>query len=118
MGWPFIQGTMAFRASFSILCSITAKMQDKTSVDSHFEINFVEGFCPGTGQLKASATFLWAATRLWTAGAADVAAALLWATLTAAYAEEHDEQESTQDDQQHCQPICNTPQHSHAHMWW
>lgn len=62
-----------------------------------------------------SATFLWAATRLRTAGAADVAAARLWAALTAAYAEEHDEQKSAQDDQQHCQPVCNKQHHSYTH---
>lgn len=41
MGWPFIQGTIAFWASFSILCCITAKIIG-TRVESHFEINFAE----------------------------------------------------------------------------
>lgn len=62
-----------------------------------------------------SATFLWAAARLRAAGAADVAAALLWAALTAAYAQEHDEQKRTQDDQQHCEPVCNKHHHPYTH---
>ena len=52
-----------------------------------------------------SSTFLWTAACLWTTGTADVAAAILWAALTTTYAEEHDEQESPEDDKQHCQPV-------------
>ncbi len=43
-------------------------------------------------------TFFRAAACLWTTGAADVAAALLRAALTAADAEQHDEQKSAEDD--------------------
>ena len=43
-------------------------------------------------------TFFRAAACLWTTRAADVAATLLRAALTATYAEEHDEQERADDD--------------------
>lgn len=52
-----------------------------------------------------SLTFLWAAARLRTTRASHVAAAVLRATLAAAYAEEHDEHESTNDDEQDRQPV-------------
>lgn len=51
--------------------------------------------------------FFWTAAGLWTAGAADVAAALLRTALTAADAEEHDEQEASEDNQQDRQPVVN-----------
>lgn len=56
-------------------------------------------------QRSLSFTFFRAAACLWTTWAADVAAALLRAALTAAYAEEHDEQEGTEDDEQDGEPV-------------
>lgn len=55
--------------------------------------------------LSLQSTFLWAAARLRTTRASHIAAAVLRATLAAAYAEEHDEHESTNDDQQDRQPV-------------
>lgn len=52
-------------------------------------------------------TFLRAAACLWTTRAAHITAASLRAALAATYAEEHDEQQSTKDDQQDRQPVCN-----------
>lgn len=46
-------------------------------------------------------TFLWAAAGLWAAGTAHVAAAVLRATLAAADAQQHDEEEGPDDDEQH-----------------
>lgn len=43
-------------------------------------------------------TFLWAAARLWAAGAAHVTAAVLWAALAATDAQQHDEEEGPDDD--------------------
>lgn len=104
MGWPFIQGTMALRASFSILCSITAERKGLFWFKNQ-PIGTLRQRVDGVGP-----TFLRAAAGLWTAGAADVAAAPLGAALAAADAEEHEEQEGPQDDQQHRQPVCNTQQ--------
>lgn len=49
-----------------------------------------------------SFTLFWTAACPWTTRAANVAAALLWTALTAANAQEQDEQQSTKDDQQDC----------------
>lgn len=57
-------------------------------------------------------TFFRAAACLWTTRAADVAAALLRATLTATNAEQHDEQEGAKDDQQDCEPVWNRSEDS------
>lgn len=50
-------------------------------------------------------TFLWAAACFWTAWAANIAAAILRAALTAADTEKNDQQQRPKNDQQHSQPI-------------
>lgn len=50
-------------------------------------------------------TFLWAAACVWTAWAANIAAAVLRAALTAADTEKYDQKQCPEYDQQHSQPI-------------
>lgn len=52
-----------------------------------------------------SLTFLGAAAAGGTAGAADVAAAILRAALAPAHANQQQEKEGSKDDEDHCQPV-------------
>lgn len=54
---------------------------------------------------SSSLTFLRAATAGRTAGAADVAATILWTALAPAHTNQQQEKEGSKDNEDHCQPI-------------
>ena len=65
------------------------------------------GFCPAPSHCSSvPLTFLGAAAAVGTAGAAEVAAAVLGATLAPAHSNQQEQEEGSQDDEDHGQPVC------------